>query len=68
MAGTTPSPTPADDAALLERARGEMDQIDAALRRLDDGSYGRCEVCSQPLDAAELEADPLLVRCASHTR
>ncbi|MGH9115889.1 MAG: hypothetical protein ACRDWW_08685 [Acidimicrobiales bacterium] len=58
--------TPADDAASLERAQSDMDGVDAALRCLDDGTYGRCEVCAEPLDSAALEADPLLTRCASH--
>jgi DnaK suppressor protein len=58
--------TPADDAARLEQIGAELGQVDTALRRLDDESYGTCEVCGLRLDAAALEAAPLTTRCAQH--
>jgi DnaK suppressor protein len=55
-----------------ERDLGELVALDAdlaavevALRRLDDGSYGTCEVCRAPI-ADEVTVDPLARRCAAH--
>ncbi len=50
-------------AALLSQAREHLAAIDAALRRLDDGSYGACERCGQPIGAARLTARPAATTC-----
>ncbi len=65
---SVPSPTPSVDACRLERIDAELTGVEAALRRLDDGSYGTCEVCAAPLDAAALAAAPLTTRCSQHHR
>lgn len=55
-------------AALLEQTRQQLIDIDAALRRLDDGTYGRCARCGQPIAPARLAARPtatMCIRCAS---
>ena len=52
-------------AALLGQARGQLDSIDAALRRLDEGGYGRCERCGQPIAPERLAARPTATRCVS---
>jgi sigma-B regulation protein RsbU (phosphoserine phosphatase) len=38
-------------------------EVDAALARMDDGSYGLCEVCHDPIEAERLLADPLVRFC-----
>src|SRR3954471_16265674 len=35
--------------ALLEQARVHWGDIDDALRRIDDGRYGGCEICREPI-------------------
>jgi DnaK suppressor protein len=40
-----------------------LDEVDAALVRLADGSYGICEVCGKPIGAARLEAMPAARLC-----
>lgn len=55
-------------ATLLGETRQRLAQIDQALTRLADGSYGRCAVCGQPIGAARLAARPMTttcIRCAS---
>lgn len=44
--------------ALHERAARQLRQVEAALARVDAGSYGRCQRCGQPIDTARLEALP----------
>jgi RNA polymerase-binding protein DksA len=50
-------------AALLGQARDHLAEIDSALRKLDDGSYGVCETCGQPVGAGRLAARPTAARC-----
>jgi len=52
-------------AALIGQAREHLAQIDAAVRRLAAGSYGRCEHCGQPIGAARLAARPVAASCIS---
>lgn len=61
-----PAPSPAEDAGRLEHIVAELGGVEAALRRLDDDSYGVCEVCQGRLDADVLAADPLATRCLQH--
>jgi RNA polymerase-binding transcription factor DksA len=44
--------------ALRERALRELSEVDAALQRIDAGTYGRCKRCGQPIDPARLDALP----------
>jgi len=41
-------------------------QVDAALERLDDGTYGLCQVCHDPVEPDRLLADPLVRFCLDH--
>ena len=50
----------------LDALAADLDGVDAALRRLDDGAYGTCEVCTADLGDDVLEADPVARRCANH--
>jgi RNA polymerase-binding transcription factor DksA len=58
-------------AALLSEARDHLAGIDAALRKVEDGSYGICERCGQPVGAERLAARPAAatcIRCAARRR
>ncbi|MDT4996909.1 MAG: hypothetical protein QOD45_977 [Pseudonocardiales bacterium] len=49
--------------ALLAGARGALHDIDDALRRIDDGVYGRCPQCGEPHALHQLQLLPQLARC-----
>jgi RNA polymerase-binding transcription factor len=49
--------------ALLAQAREHVDDLDQALQRLADGSYGRCERCGQAIAAERLAARPVATTC-----
>ncbi|MGN6575863.1 MAG: TraR/DksA family transcriptional regulator [Nocardioides sp.] len=49
--------------ALVEQARAHLAEIDAALARIEEGSYGVCESCGQPIAPARLEARPVARTC-----
>jgi DnaK suppressor protein len=44
--------------ALRERAARDLQQVEAALARLDAGTYGLCQACGRPINPARLEALP----------
>jgi DnaK suppressor protein len=46
------------DDAIAESMRDRLAALDRALKRLDDGSYGRSVRSGLPIDDARLEADP----------
>ena len=50
-------------AALLDQARERLVAIDAALARLEDGRYGRCDRCGQPIGADRRAARPAALTC-----
>lgn len=54
-------------AALVEQARGHLREIEDALARLDQGTYGVCERCGERIAPGRLVARPTArtcVRCA----
>ena len=48
---------------LDDRETAELDAIDAALQRIEDGSYGECSECGNEIAAARLLAAPHARRC-----
>jgi DnaK suppressor protein len=51
------------DLALRERTMQHLAQVDAALARLDEGTFGQCIRCHQPIAPARLEALPWAAHC-----
>ena len=56
------------DGGLEENAEHLLSEIDAALARIDDGTYGECSVCGRPIGAERLEAVPYATLCIEHKR
>jgi RNA polymerase-binding transcription factor DksA len=50
---------------LVVQAQDRIGDIERALRRLDDGSYGRCVRCGGRIGSARLEARPWAAACIS---
>ena len=44
--------------ALARHALTHLEEVAAALRRVEDGSYGTCTVCGRPIPQERLEARP----------
>ncbi len=49
----------------MESAAEELDEIEAALERMHEGSYGVCEDCGKPLPMERLRAIPYARLCIS---
>jgi DnaK suppressor protein len=57
--------------AILDQSRQHVDEIDAALIRMDDGVYGLCTTCGQSIALGRLQVRPqaaLCIACAERLR
>ena len=51
---------------LAANLQEQFDAVEAALRKLDDGTYGQCETCGETIGEARLEAMPETRFCINH--
>ena len=63
--GPTVSIQRAELTAMLRQSREHLSAVDAALGRLDDGTYGQCSSCGREIPAARLQARPFAHRCVT---
>jgi DnaK suppressor protein len=63
--GDRPALSPDDEMgfAVADRRAAMLGQIDLALKKMEEGNYGRCEVCEEPINVLRLRAHPFAVRC-----
>ena len=54
------------DTALLTTMRAREGEIDAALQRLDAGTFGKCESCGGDIGDERLDAFPMARFCIEH--
>jgi RNA polymerase-binding transcription factor DksA len=54
------------DFSILEQVEAELADVDHALVRLDEGTYGTCEACGEPIGDERLEALPAARFCVTH--
>ena len=55
-----------ENSALAAGLRSELDDVERALAKLDEGTYGVCETCGKPIGDARLEAMPATRFCIDH--
>ncbi len=48
---------------LSDNERNQLDQIEGALRKMDKGTFGRCEHCREPIDHKRVRALPFARYC-----
>lgn len=63
----TPEQASGGEHAAAVQLRTELDDVEAALDRLDAGTYGSCEVCGAELPDEELERRPQSRVCHAHS-
>lgn len=56
------------DLTLQDNARAGLAQIDRALHKLEEGTYGRCEQCGGPIGEERLSAFPSVTLCVECKR
>lgn len=47
----------------LDAASGRLSEVESALERIEEGSYGVCDRCGEEIRDEELDADPLARLC-----
>lgn len=55
-----------ENKVLYDNLRKELDDIERALTRMDEGTYGTCEVCGNAIGEARLEVMPETSLCIEH--
>lgn len=53
----------ARDVSILQGIDAQLAEIERAQRRIEDGTYGTCEVCGRPIGDERLEAKPAARLC-----
>jgi DnaK suppressor protein len=43
-----------------------LERINAALQRIDEGTYGTCDACGEQIDPRRLDAEPTAMTCMNH--
>ena len=56
------------NASILEQVDAQLEEAEAAFQRLEKGSYGICEACGHPIEAARLEERPFARFCFEDQR
>jgi DnaK suppressor protein len=55
-----------ENKVLAQQFRTELEEIERALAKIEDGTYGSCEKCGEPIPPARLEAVPTARFCIAH--
>jgi len=53
---------------LLENEKAQLDEINAALERIDKGTFGRCEGCGREISSTRLQTIPFARQCIKCAR
>ncbi|MGI9649445.1 MAG: TraR/DksA family transcriptional regulator [Acidimicrobiia bacterium] len=48
---------------IVETLKHQLDDVDAAVSKLDDGTYGTCHSCGKEIGSARMEARPTSLYC-----
>lgn len=66
--GTTIAASREQISALAKAARSQLQEIDSALQRVEEGTYGRCLRCGGQISDGRLEARPTATDCITCAR
>ena len=55
-----------ENLTLADTLQSHLEAVQQALARMDDGTYGTCDVCGNQIGQARLEAIPFTSRCIDH--
>lgn len=58
----------ADNVALEDNLEGQLGEVDAALARMEAGTYGTCKVCGKEIEEGRLRAFPAADDCMEHAK
>lgn len=53
-----------EDESTLSTLEEEMEQIDRAVNKIEEGTYGKCSNCGKPIEEKRLEFNPSATYCS----
>jgi RNA polymerase-binding transcription factor len=63
--GTTEAVERISSTAAARSIAGTLAEVDRALEKVDQGTYGQCDNCGQPISSERLEAIPFATLCVT---
>jgi RNA polymerase-binding transcription factor DksA len=57
-----------ENKAILDKLEPQLNQVELALKKIKDGTYGQCDICHEKIPTARLDANPASVTCIKHTK
>ena len=57
-----------ENSAIVERLEAQLKNVEKALEKIEDGTYGQCEVCREEINEARLKAFPAATTCIAHSK
>lgn len=57
-----------DNTGILKQLEIQLNDVKAALVKIEEGTYGKCEVCGEAIPEARLEANPSARTCIAHAQ
>lgn len=54
--------------ALSKNAQKDLKELKAALKRIEEGKYGTCQKCGDPIEKGRLKIYPAAILCVTHAR
>lgn len=55
-----------ENSAILKQLEIRLNEVKAALKKIKEGKFGKCEVGGEPIEADRLEANPAAATCKKH--
>lgn len=56
------------NSGIMDQLVASFNKINAALKRIEDDTYGTCSTCNQPIEEARLDAFPAADTCTEHMK
>jgi len=57
-----------ENSGILKQLEIQLNDVEHALKGIEDGTYGKCEVCGEDIPEERLEANPAATTCIQHTK
>ena len=54
--------------SIINNLEKNLTEIDNALKKIEDGTFGKCEVCNKEIEADRLDAHPAAKTCKEHMK
>ena len=55
-----------ENSAIMVPLKARLDEVNNALGRIEEGTYGTCSVCANPIEEDRLNANPAASTCIAH--